>query len=229
MVKAKKCKHHGVKDPEKQREEREQKLVQLKKINNPPKEDQEMSKRFKKFIEIKNAASKIGKNNKNNKKRITVHDDFVKSEGIGKKLRNESNKQHLRRVEHLLHKKKQEAEYAKKFNVQIIRDEVTGEIKIKKDPLIKANQKKAKVSKEKESKDDEVTTSKKEEDIPEFPLVKYQLNAKQKRKLMQEENTVQDHVKFGEVVKEPPSFNLPQKTNAVKRKKNFLFLSQLSK
>ena len=63
----------------------------------------------------------------------------MKNEGIGKKLRNESNKQHLRRVEHLLHKKKQEAEYAKKFNVQIIRDEVTGEIKMKKDPLVKAS------------------------------------------------------------------------------------------
>lgn len=40
-------------------------LLQLKKINNPPREDQEMSKRFKKFIEIKQAASAIGKNNKN--------------------------------------------------------------------------------------------------------------------------------------------------------------------
>lgn len=156
----------------------------------------------------------------------------MKSDGVGKKIKNESNKQHLRRVEHLLFKKKQEAEYAKKFNVQIIRDEVTGEIKMKKDPLVKANQKKAKHSKEKDKKDEEVTpaTTKKEEETPEFPLVKYQLSAKQKRKLLQEENTVLDHVKFGEVVKEPPTFNLPQKTNAIKtKKKNFLFLSKFNK
>ncbi|CAG9808207.1 unnamed protein product [Chironomus riparius] len=229
MGKPKKCKHHGVRDPMKQREEREQKLVELKKINNPPKEDQEISKRFRQFMEIKKSVSSIGKNNKN-KKRITVHDDFVKSEGIGKKLRNESNKQHLRRVEHLLHKKKQEAEYAKKFNVQIIRDEVTGEIKMKKDPLIKANQKKVKKLKDKDKEDEEATTKKKEEDVPEFPLVKYQFSAKQKRKLMLEEHAVQDHVKFGEVVKEPPTFNLPQKANTIKtRKKNFLFLSQFNK
>lgn len=135
-------------------------------------------------------------------------------------------------MEQLLQKKKLEAEYAKKFNVQIIRDEVTGEIKVKKDPLIKANQKKNKHSKDKKTDADEPTetaTKQKEEDIPEFPLVKYELNAKAKRKLEKEEPVMRDFVKFGEVVKEPPTFNLPQKPNTIKNKKNFLFLSKLNK
>lgn len=46
-------------------------LLELKKINNPPKEDQEISKRFRRFLEIKQSASSISKN-KNNKSKLTI-------------------------------------------------------------------------------------------------------------------------------------------------------------
>jgi hypothetical protein len=54
-------KHHGDRNPLKQREEREAKLIREKKINNPPKEDQSISKSFQKFIDLKNAVKNADK------------------------------------------------------------------------------------------------------------------------------------------------------------------------
>lgn len=73
MVKAKKSKHHGVKDPIVQRERREQELIKAKKIDNPPKEDQEVSKRFKKFMELKQSTSKVTKKKTNVGSKLLLH------------------------------------------------------------------------------------------------------------------------------------------------------------
>ncbi|KAG5671841.1 hypothetical protein PVAND_002015 [Polypedilum vanderplanki] len=236
MGRIKKHKHFGDRDPLKQREEREQKLIRENKINNPPiKEgDQEISKRFKKFMLLKQASKtpkrKIEKNKNKNivkfGKKVTVHDDF--DDYLSKKKTNESDRQHLRRVEEVIAKKKTEAEYAKKYGIQIIRD-INGEIKMKKDPLISSKKKPKKMSKDEIEK--KTPQEEPEENEATFPLIKYKMSAKMKRKLEKEEQIKRDVVKFGEVALEPPTFRLSQKQNqnvTKPGKRNYLFLSNLN-
>jgi hypothetical protein len=155
------------------------------------------------------------------------------NDGLDKKMSNESNRQHLRRVDRVIEKKKQEAAYAKKYNIQIIRDEKSGEIKIKNDPA--SMKKKQKIDKEKLKKMIEEAKKAKKLEILNassgLPLVKYHDTRKKKNNKVDKDEIViqQDYVKFGEVVKEPPSFKLPQKENAKASKtgrRDFLFLKK---
>jgi hypothetical protein len=174
----------GTRDILKQLEEREHKIKD--KINHPPKpnDDQPMSKRMKEFVARKEAAKTAVLQKQQHRR---VQDDFKESELPTKK----STKRDLRRIENELTKRKLESQFASKYNVQIIRDDKTGEIRVKKD-----------VEKVKEKKQ-----------LLKDAKVRIQKEIEEKKKTEKKEVVIeQDSVGFGETNKQPPNLIKIKKT-----------------
>jgi hypothetical protein len=133
--------------------------------------------------------------------KTTVNDDFVKDDHQFefKKKPNESTKQQFRRVEQSINRRMVEAEYAKKYNVDIIRDNETGEIKMKKKKVEKKNP--GKVVKKKVDPVPEI------DNIAHAPVI---LKSNKKSK-DHDLGFKRDKFKFGEVVKGPPNLRFPKK------------------
>lgn len=158
---------------------------------------------MREFMKRKEAA-KIASNQKAQHRR--VHDDFKHTDLPNKK----STKKDLRRIEHELTKRKLESQFAAKYNVQIIRDDKTGEIKVKKD-LEKLKQKKALL---KEAK------------------LRIKKETEQKKSTEKKEIIVEkDNVAFGETNKQPPNLISIKKAKNLNRKAwqkgNLLLLDKL--
>ncbi|CAO1432808.1 unnamed protein product [Diamesa serratosioi] len=213
--------HFGVRDPLKQREEREDKIKD--KINNPPRNfnDQEVSSKFKAFIALK-ASAKSGK--KMNKV-TTVDHDFkstrIDLDGMQRNI-NEPEHKFMRRVNNFTHQRRVEADYAAKYNVDIIRNQETGEITLKKKPndkidelmrkrLAEAKNGKKKFDKKRDNDYDEPSAPKL------TSLQKMKLKKKSRRETKDEDKELdysehqRDEFKFGEFVQAPPSLVVPRK------------------
>lgn len=120
-----------------------------------------------------------------------VHDDFKEKDS----LTNKSTKRDLRRIENEIKKRKTESQFAAKYNVQIIRDEKTGEIKVKKD-----------INKLKEKK----------ELLKEVKL-RLQKESKEKKLTEKKEVVIEpDNVGFGETNKQPPNLITIKKAKNLK-------------
>lgn len=140
------------------------------------------------------------------------------------KQSNESNSRFLRRVDHAVHQRKLEAQFSTKYNVDIIRDQETGEIKLKKrkkdetdeiDQLMNKKRDELKKGKKRQF-------NKKEEDLEEKPkklttLDKLKLKKLSKKTEKKHEKELEfaeyqrEDIKFGEIVLAPPSLTLPRK------------------
>lgn len=185
-----------------------------------------MSKRFKKFVEMKNSIkikSKIG----------SIHDDFKTSDSLFKKSSKESNKQHLRRVDKEIQKRKLESEFSKKFNVQITRDEQTGEIKVKKDKGKIKQQKellqqaKSRIQHQKLQAQTILKPTSALKETEEFVVPKIPLKNPKKARTNHDDEEIlkQDYIGFGETNKQPPSLAPFLKKSKTPGKRNLLLLS----
>ncbi|XP_064538343.1 uncharacterized protein LOC135428340 [Drosophila montana] len=248
-------KHHGIRDPLKQIEQKEKKLANV--INNPPtqNEEQRASHNFKQFKRIADAA-KAGKKIKigsigiedkpkvpKTKKTQTAAASGQKSTKI-KQFDNETDDEYLRRVNRITSASVREAQYEAKYGVNVIRNPTTGEITVQKRPkneideLLKQKQKERHNLKNGRRKPNQV--------------VKPGMDAKTRKELIkrafkeaeeekEQEDTPlpeykRDVFKFGEIVHAPPSLKtLPRKASKTEtvprpgRKSNLLLKSLLDK
>lgn len=133
---------------------------------------------MREFIKRKEAAKTTPSTQKQQHRR--VHDDFKDVDLKTKK----STKRDLRRIDKELEKRKLESQFAAKYNVQIIRDEKTGEIKVKKD----------------------VEKIKKKKELLKEVKLRLKKEAEQKQLTEKKEVVVeQETVGFGETNKQPPN------------------------
>lgn len=208
------------------------------KINNPPKDinQQEVSKRFKSFIKLKESAKADGKGKQRKLQAVnlkntlirdflemkSVNDDFkstkIDLEGIRKNA-NETDYKFLKRVNRITHQRRVEAGFAAKYHVDIVRDQDTGEIKLKKKPkdeiseLMKKRRAEAKSGKKK-FREKEIV---KEEPVKLTSLQKLKLkklskkNSRKEEKALAFEEYQHEEIAFGETVLAPPSLVKPRK------------------
>jgi len=218
-------KHHGVRDPIKQNQQR---LALIKdKINNPPeKQDfQKVSHKLASFIKLKDDV-KSGKfklkkpkdeedkpeNYKNKRNLPARHNKELPSI---QRYQNESDEDYLRRVNRVTRESIQESQFEAKYGVEVIRNRKTGEIKLKKRPKDELEEQMKKARKE------NATSGKNKGKVPDVTmtpaerkkLVK-EMIAQRKEKEKQNkgvEEFKKDEIKFGEIVHGPPQLSTPRK------------------
>ncbi|XP_017030190.1 uncharacterized protein [Drosophila kikkawai] len=138
-------KHHGIRDPLKQIEQKEKKLSKV--TNNPPerKDEQQVSFKFRQFKRLADAT----KSGKKVKLGVIGKEDIPKS-SLGaktsggsisakevkniKQFANETDEDYLRRVNRITSASVREAQYEAKYGVNVIRNPKTGEITVQKRP-----------------------------------------------------------------------------------------------
>merc|ERR1712228_892071 len=136
-------KHHGVKDPEKQKEKREKELRQ--KTNSKPKnlDDQEMPKKLLMLSKLREEAKqpsvpkpKVPKSNLLDSTKLTGYE--MKLPGMKKDLKpipvfqqqeGEKNRQFFRRMNQQVAQFLRQKEYEAKYNVDLVQDEQNGQTK----------------------------------------------------------------------------------------------------
>lgn len=150
-----------------------------------------------------------------------MNDDFkstkIDLDGIRKNA-NETDYKFLKRVNRITHQRRVEAGFAAKYNVDIVRDNETGEIKLKKKPkdeiaeLMKKRRAEAKSGKKK-FREKEVV----KEEPKLTSLQKLKLKKLSKKKSRKDEKTLEfeeyqhEDIAFGETVLAPPSLVKPRK------------------
>ncbi|CRL06067.1 CLUMA_CG019042, isoform A [Clunio marinus] len=234
--------HFGVRDPLLQLAEREAKIKD--KINNPPRhvDEQEVSKKFKSFMKLKEA-TKAGKFKKESK--FGVDDDFkatkIDMEGLRKNA-NESDYKFMKRVNRITHQRRVEAGFAAKYNVNIVRNQETGEIKLEKKPkdeiaeLMKKRRAEAKNGK-KDFNDEKPEI---ENTTKLTSLEKLKLKKASRKQQKDEEKSLafaeyqHEVIKFGEVAQAPPSLVTPRRAEKHETaprpgKRDLLLTSMLNK
>lgn len=244
-------KHHGIRDPLKQKSVQLAKLKNV--INNPPAKggDEKVSKKFAEFVKLANAAQKGKKfkrihrgiedkpkeanqsNTKKSKKNQTQSSDSGNKIKQIRQLANESDEDYLKRVNRMTSESLKEAEYEAKYGVSVVRDAKTGAITIKKKPPNEI--------------DELIKQKKSRKPMPKAGLAK--MDPKEAKELIKQairedkeeskkeiiEEFKRDDIKFGEVVHGPPTLTtLPRKavrSETVPRpgQKNNLLLKSLLK
>lgn len=217
-------KHHGVRDPIKQKTVELQKIKNV--INNPPvKGDvQKISKKFAEFVKLANAAQSgkkikrihrgvedkprdASKNNKSKKTKNVSSENKIKAI---RQLAEETDEDYLRRVNRMTRESLKEAEYEAKYGVSVVRDANTGAIAIKKKP---PNEIDELIKKKKSRKPMEKASVNKIDPKEARELIKQAIREEKeesKKEVIEEFKT--DYVKFGEVVHGPPTLTtLPRK------------------
>ncbi|EFA08971.1 hypothetical protein TcasGA2_TC006678 [Tribolium castaneum] len=193
-------KHRGVRDPEKQRAEREKSLKD--KINAPPSnpDEQYVPKSLQRIAELK-AKVKSGDFLRKKVKKPRPKPFF-------KQGPNESDKQFLYRVHKHCAMVKHEAAFEEKFGVEVQRNaegEIEGVKKRAKDPVQVMVKEAKQAKKKKKEEGPKLTKSQKR---------KLKLNEKKQKRIndkVDEFEKFQDRVKFGEQVHEPPTLTAPRK------------------
>ncbi|KAH8411834.1 hypothetical protein KR215_011725 [Drosophila sulfurigaster] len=227
-------KHHGVRDPLQQIEQREKKLANV--TNNPPtqKDDQRGSYKFQQFKRLADTAKagkklKFGAVGKEDVPKATTSKQPKKSQSNSnnkhtniKQLADETDEDYLRRVNRMTSASVREAQYEAKYGVNVIRNPQTGEITVQKRPkneideLLKQKQKERHLAKSGRKKQQKKTAN--------------LMDAKTSKELIKraykeadEEDDDDDETagpteykrdvfKFGEIVHAPPTFKtLPRK------------------
>lgn len=218
-------KHHGVRDPEKQRALR----LQLQRVNEAPTNEDsqpipnslrrigELIEKAKNGPKIQNKAIKKAKNEKKSKKLIVIKSKVGENEKTVPKFeqkKGESDKVFLNRCHKMCENVIREVNFENKFGVEVTRNSETGKIentinKKVEDPLkkmIKDAKKEAKKKPKKKKKDEGIVKLTKAE--------KKKLKLKMKKEQKKEKSFPdfqRDTVKFGDVYHAPPELPLPAK------------------
>lgn len=152
----------------------------------------------------------------------TVDDDFqatkIDIEGLRRNV-NESDSKFMRRVNRITHQRRLEAGFAAKYNVDIIRNQETGEIKLKKKPkdqieeLMTKRRAQARIGKRKFSDKEPVA-----DDPPKLTsLQKLHLKKKSRKQMQSDEKSrafaeyQHEVIKFGETAQAPPTLITPRR------------------
>ena len=228
-------KHHGVKDPAKQREQR---LAKIKgKINEVPLDinDQEMPKKVKMLFKSKDKQKqrhiedgipsvKTVKEDNNKIKRTPQR--AVKKVPTFQRLPGESDKNLLWRAELTTRQYLNKSKFEEKYDVDLETNQETGDIKVKKrdwsylddgkkdEPTTKWEKKKMKKLAKKEEEKKEKMKMRKEK-------FKERKMHKKNKKMDDFSNVKQDKIEFGEVAEEPPQLTAkPRKSSHLERVTN---------
>ncbi|KAH8271136.1 hypothetical protein KR018_001278 [Drosophila ironensis] len=228
-------KHHGVRDPLKQLEQKEKKLSKV--TNHPPekKDEQQVSFKFRQFKQLADAAKAgrkvrpgaIGKEDLPKPPPGAKGGAPSASKGTRniKQFANETDEDYLRRVNRITNASVREANYEAKYGVSVLRDPKTGEITIQKKPkneidellkqkqrerrTNKARQKGGKVAKAKETMDPKTS---RELIKRAYREAKQEEAAEAATEDKQKAEYKRDTFAFGEIVHAPPSLKtLPRK------------------
>ncbi|XP_061389396.1 uncharacterized protein LOC133324572 [Musca vetustissima] len=249
-------KHHGIRDPLRQLEEKEKKLKNV--VNAPPSKDNDQPlsyklKQLKKLTEDAKSGKKIKRihsgiedkpkedkhhNRKNSKASTGAAGDGNKFKTI-KQLPGEDDVEYLKRVNRITSASLKEAQYEAKYGVKVVRDPKTGAISIKKKPpneideLLKQKRKGGKAGgKKKPEKDVKPIDPKLAKQLIKQAIQEDEEERKQETSKETREYQ-RDVIKFGEIVHAPPTaLTLPrkaEKSETVPRpgKKNNLLLKSL--
>ncbi len=153
-----------------------------------------------------------------------MNDDFQERSALDnvKRNPNESDRKLLARVNRMAQQRKVEAQYAVKYNVDIIRNEETGEIKLKKKPkdeIAELMEKKRLESKKGYKKKRKVVEEPIEPKLTSLQKLKLKKQAKKEKKNEEKIKEFQEYqhevIKFGETVHAPPTLVLPRKAAKV--------------
>jgi len=226
-------KHHGVKDPVKQREQR---LAKIKsKINEVPEniDDQEVPRKVKMLFKSKDKQKKrhvedgvrLVKSAKNKDPQVTkTPQRAIKKVPTFKRMPGESDKDLLWRAELTTRQYLNKSKFEDKYDVDLETNEDTGDVKVKKrdwsylddgkkeEPTNKWEKKKIKKLAKKEQEKKEKKQMKKEK------FKEKKLYKKNKKNMDGFSQLNQDKVEFGEVAEEPPQLTAkPRKSSHLER------------
>lgn len=219
-------KHHGVKDPEKQREQRMAKLKM--KINETPTdlEQQEIPKTIKRLFQSQKGMKKKRINldslqDKKDEKLTKVLSQFLPQrplKDIPKLTRKpgETDRDFLWRTELTTRNYLNKSKYEDKYDVDLVTDKVTGDVQVKKRDwsyLDDGIEDKPKTKKEKKMLKQKVIKEEKLKAKKE-KFKEKKLKKKNKNKNDVFEHVKQDKVEFGEVVQEPPQLTAKPRKHA---------------
>ncbi|EDW27642.1 GL20393 [Drosophila persimilis] len=246
-------KHHGIRDPLKQQEQREKKLSKV--TNNPPtkSDEQHVSFKFKQFQQLADGAKagkklKLGEIGKEDKPKSSTKSSDKQSASKNtrniKQFANETDTDYLRRVNRITNASVREAQYEAKYGVSVIRNPKTGEITVQKRPkneideLLKQKQKEQRNAGKKGGR--KKTNQKPTMDAKTSKeLIKRAFKEAKEEKSSDDENSPiveykRDTFAFGDIVHAPPSLKTrPRKatrddtTARPGRKSNLLLKSLL--
>ncbi|XP_012160518.1 coiled-coil domain-containing protein 137 [Ceratitis capitata] len=231
-------KHHGVRDPLKQLEEKEKRLSKV--TNNPPERDhQQVSFKFtqlKKLIDDAKAGKKLKRIHKGQEDKPKDKVTHTKKVGHIQQLKEETDEDYLKRVNRITSQSLREAQYEAKYGVNVIRNPKTGEISLSKKPKNEIDEliKERKKNRGKGKKT--INAGKPLDPVVARDLIKQAIKEDKEEKSNEHldfEEYKQDYVRFGEVVHAPPTLStLPrkaQKSETVPRpgKKSNLLLKSL--
>ncbi|KAH8304761.1 hypothetical protein KR044_011225 [Drosophila immigrans] len=231
-------KHHGVRDPLQQIEQREKKLANV--TNNPPtqKDDQRGSFRFQQFKKLADTAKagkrlKLGAVGKEDLPKATTGKQPKKPQPNNnhnrhvniKQLADETDEDYLRRVNRMTSASVREAQYEAKYGVNVIRNPQTGEITVQKRPkneideLLKQKQKERHLAKSGGRKKQQKKTANLMDAKTSKELIKRAYKEADEEEDDEDETAPpteykRDVFKFGEIVHAPPTLKtLPRKAN----------------
>ncbi|KAH8386969.1 hypothetical protein KR093_003755 [Drosophila rubida] len=234
-------KHHGVRDPLQQIEQREKKLANV--TNNPPtqKDDQRGSysfQQFKKLADTAKAGKKLklgavgkedlpkasaGKHPKKAQPNSANNNNNNRHANI-KQLADESDVDYLRRVNRMTSASVREAQYEAKYGVNVIRNPQTGEITIQKRPkneideLLKQKQKERSLAKsgckKQQKKTANLMDAKTSKELIKRAYKEADEDEDEDDETASPAEYKRDVFKFGEIVHAPPTLKtLPRKAN----------------
>ncbi|XP_016938849.2 coiled-coil domain-containing protein 137 [Drosophila suzukii] len=249
-------KHHGIRDPLKQQEQKEKKLSKV--TNNPPerKDEQQVSFKFRQFQKLADATKtgkklKLGQIGREDRPKSGPG---AKSGGSAasketrniKQFANETDEDYLRRVNRITSASVREAHYEAKYGVNVLRNPKTGEITVQKRPkneideLLKQKQKEQRLAGKKGRKKTQLVQKSTLDAKTSRELVKRAYKEAQQEVDSEEKQNAgpteykRDVVAFGEIVHAPPSIKtLPRKAEKSEtvprpgRKANLLLKSML--
>ncbi|XP_043659906.1 coiled-coil domain-containing protein 137 [Drosophila teissieri] len=248
-------KHHGVRDPLKQLEQKEKKLSKV--TNNPPvkKDEQQVSFKFRQFQQLANATKsgkklrlgEIGREDKPKSSPGSKPGSSSSSKEVKniKQFANETDEDYLQRVNRMTNASVREAHYEAKYGVNVIRNPKTGEITVQKRPkneideLLKQKQKEQRLAGKRGRKKVQVVHKPMDAKTSRELVKRAYKEAQQEVDTEEKQNAgptefKQDVVAFGEIVHAPPSLKiLPRKAEKSEtvprpgRKANLLLKSML--
>lgn len=141
---------------------------------------------------------------------------------------NETDSKFLRRVENAVYQRKLEAQFSCKYNVDIIRDQETGEIKMKKrkkgeveeiDQLMSKKRDEFQKGKKRQFNKQEKSLKETPKKLTTLERLKLKRLSKKSEKKNEKELAFAEYqredIKFGETVLAPPSLTLPRKAKKV--------------
>lgn len=229
-------KHRGIRDPAKQQATRLSAIAQ--KINCPPKDNDEQAipKSLLRIQELQKRM--IGKGSMKKSKAKLKKQLNTERIGVFKRLKGETDKSFLNRVNNQTEEVLKEAKFSEKYNVDIIRNRDSGQVEcVRKRPKDELGEylKKVKSNRSKNTKSKSQQRAEAEPKLTKSQKKRQKLLTKKRKQLennpKESKDSQQQHseVVFGEVAHAPPTLTLPRITRRSTNHHNVLDNNTISK